>query len=169
MKTELNDRVLWFDGTSEVNPELVPELLLNGLDPQKIVVTSLNQDIQDFNLLSDEPINSIKNENEKIDLAWNIPLEYQQLDLSNYIVSRAEKMGEEYVLRAKDELDEIKTRRLGTVFKSLIYIVDELRKNKQVWGVGRGSSCASLVLHIIGIHEIDPVKFSIPKEEFFHD
>jgi DNA polymerase III alpha subunit len=47
------------------------------------------------------------------------------------------------------------------------YIVDTLRANNIVWGVGRGSSVASYVLHLIGVHKIDSIKYSIPIEEFF--
>jgi DNA polymerase III alpha subunit len=49
------------------------------------------------------------------------------------------------------------------------YIVDTLRANNVVWGVGRGSSVASYVLHIIGVHKIDPIKYNIPIEEFFKE
>jgi DNA polymerase III alpha subunit len=47
------------------------------------------------------------------------------------------------------------------------YVVDTLRENNVVWGVGRGSSVASYVLHLIGVHKIDSVKYNIPIEEFF--
>jgi len=47
------------------------------------------------------------------------------------------------------------------------YIVDTLRANNVVWGVGRGSSVASYVLFLIGVHKIDPIKYELPIEEFF--
>jgi DNA polymerase III alpha subunit len=47
------------------------------------------------------------------------------------------------------------------------YIVDTLRANNIVWGVGRGSSVASYVLFIIGVHKIDSVKYKLPINEFF--
>jgi DNA polymerase III alpha subunit len=47
------------------------------------------------------------------------------------------------------------------------YVVDTLRENNIVWGVGRGSSVASYVLHLIGVHKIDSIKYNIPIEEFF--
>lgn len=170
MKTELKDRVLWFDGTVEVAPDRVPELLLHGVDPNQIIVTELVQDIKDFNLLSDdEEIRVGKEVNEKINMGWNVPLNYQQMDLDNFVLQKAAKMGEAYTVRAQEELQEIRSRGFGMIFKTLIFIVDQLRLQKKVWGVGRGSSCASLVLHVIGIHEVDPVKFGIPASEFFHD
>jgi DNA polymerase III alpha subunit len=47
------------------------------------------------------------------------------------------------------------------------YIVDTLRENKVLWGVGRGSSVSSYVLFLLGIHKIDSIKYNLPIEEFF--
>jgi len=55
------------------------------------------------------------------------------------------------------------------MLKTMKYVVDTLRANNIVWGVGRGSSVASYVLHIIGVHKIDSVKYNIPIEEFFKE
>jgi len=55
------------------------------------------------------------------------------------------------------------------MLKTMKYIVDTLRANNVVWGVGRGSSVASYVLHVIGVHKIDPIKYNIPIEEFFKE
>jgi DNA polymerase III alpha subunit len=41
-----------------------------------------------------------------------------------------------------------------------------MRKNSLVWGVGRGSSVASYVLFLIGIHKIDSIKYNLNIEEF---
>ena len=49
------------------------------------------------------------------------------------------------------------------------YIVDTLRENNIVWGVGRGSSVASYVLYLIGVHKIDSIKYNLPIEEFFKE
>jgi DNA polymerase III alpha subunit len=48
----------------------------------------------------------------------------------------------------------------------LKYLVDTLRENKVVWGVGRGSSVASYVLYLIGIHKIDSIKYDLDITEF---
>ena len=53
------------------------------------------------------------------------------------------------------------------VLKTMKYVVDTLRKNNIVWGVGRGSSVSSYVLYLIGIHKIDSVKYALPIDEFF--
>jgi DNA polymerase III alpha subunit len=53
------------------------------------------------------------------------------------------------------------------VLRAMKYVVDTLRSNNIVWGVGRGSSVASYVLFIIGVHKIDSVKYKLPINEFF--
>jgi DNA polymerase III alpha subunit len=49
----------------------------------------------------------------------------------------------------------------------MIYLVDVMRENSVVWGVGRGSSVASYVLYLIGVHKIDSVKYNLDFKEFF--
>jgi DNA polymerase III alpha subunit len=48
----------------------------------------------------------------------------------------------------------------------LIYIIDTMRKNNIVWGVGRGSSVASYILYLLGVHKVDSVKYNLHIEEF---
>ena len=48
----------------------------------------------------------------------------------------------------------------------LKYLVDTMRENKIVWGVGRGSSVASYVLYLIGVHKIDSIKYKLDINEF---
>lgn len=48
----------------------------------------------------------------------------------------------------------------------LKYLVDTMRENNIVWGVGRGSSVASFVLYLIGIHKVDSIKYELDIHEF---
>jgi len=41
-----------------------------------------------------------------------------------------------------------------------------LRKNNIVWGVGRGSSVASYVLFLLGVHKIDSMYYELSVDEF---
>jgi len=45
--------------------------------------------------------------------------------------------------------------------------VNIFEENKVVWGTGRGSSCASYILYLIGIHQVDSVKYDLDLGEFF--
>jgi DNA polymerase III alpha subunit len=48
----------------------------------------------------------------------------------------------------------------------LKYLVDTLRQHNILWGVGRGSSVASYVLYLIGVHKIDSLKYNLDINEF---
>jgi len=48
----------------------------------------------------------------------------------------------------------------------LKYLIDTMREHKIVWGVGRGSSVASYVLYLIGVHKIDSIKYELDIHEF---
>lgn len=51
----------------------------------------------------------------------------------------------------------------------LKYLVDTMRENKIIWGVGRGSSVASYVLYLIGVHKIDSIKYDLDINEFLKE
>jgi len=96
---------------------------------------------------------------------WFIPKSYKEMDIQNYDLSRTKT--DEQRQRAERELELFEKNNMLNVLKTMVYIVDTLRKNNIVWGVGRGSSVASYVLHIIGVHKIDSIKYNIPLNEFF--
>lgn len=48
----------------------------------------------------------------------------------------------------------------------LKYLVDTMRENNIVWGVGRGSSVASYCLYLLGVHKIDSLKYDLDIKEF---
>ena len=48
----------------------------------------------------------------------------------------------------------------------LKYLVDTMRGNSIVWGVGRGSSVASYVLYLLGVHKVDSIKYDLDINEF---
>lgn len=158
---------------------MVPTLFLHGVPQERIVVTELNEDIIRFNQLADDTLAIDKRENGQLDFSWNIPEEYQKIDIAGYVKDRLrwklrdegiknEQLIETYGYRIYNEMAQIKAFEVEPLFRTLIYIVEKLKKEGKVWGVGRGSSCASLVLHLIGVHEVDPVKYNIPMTEFFH-
>ena len=65
-----------------------------------------------------------------------------------------------------NELYEFEKRGLNDVLRYVIYLVDTMRKHNIVWGVGRGSSVASYVLYIIGIHRINSIQYELDWQEF---
>jgi DNA polymerase III alpha subunit len=95
---------------------------------------------------------------------WFIPKEYKQLDIEEFLVTQCP---EQNYPRLIEELALFKQNNMIPVLKTMKYVVDTLRANNIVWGVGRGSSVSSYVLYLIGIHKIDSVKYALPIDEFF--
>ena len=99
---------------------------------------------------------------------WLMPNEYKDFDIAAWVLNQCN--GNEVELqRCGQELLEYAARDLLPLLQYLKYLVDVMRKNNIVWGVGRGSSVASFVLYKIGIHRINSVEYDLPIEEFFKE
>lgn len=73
---------------------------------------------------------------------------------------------EEQTNRVSQELELFIQHGMMDLLFYLKYLVDTMRENNIVWGVGRGSSVASYVLYLIGIHKIDSIKYGLDIKEF---
>lgn len=95
---------------------------------------------------------------------WHMPEEYKQMDIAAYVLGLCQEPHE--LQRVGEELLLFQERNLFDLLRYLKYLVDTLRKNNVVWGVGRGSSVASYVLFLIGVHKIDSLFYSLDIDEF---
>jgi DNA polymerase III alpha subunit len=95
---------------------------------------------------------------------WHMPQEYKDLDIVVWILDQCttdverQRVGQELLLYVD--------RNLLPMLQYLLYLVHTMRANNIVWGVGRGSSVASYVLFLIGVHKIDSIFYDLPIEEF---
>jgi DNA polymerase III alpha subunit len=108
---------------------------------------------------------------------WWLPIEYKEISVYDYLSNCLEKHlncnadGDRMYSTAEwkrvcEEMDVYVDRGLTPVLKFMIYLVDTMRANNIVWGVGRGSSVASYVLFLIGVHKIDSMKYNLDYKEF---
>ena len=95
---------------------------------------------------------------------WFMPKEYYELDIAKWVLDQCN--GEEELQRAGDELIKFHERGMFVLLQYLKYLVDTMRSNNVVWGVGRGSSVASFVLFLIGIHRINSLYYGLSIDEF---
>lgn len=171
--SQLNTRKLWFDGVTEITPEELPKMILSGIKPKNIVVTQLTPDIVSYNRVSDDVIGLRSQKSIDIDSEWSIPDEYKYIDIENYLIGLVDKIDrdelyDQRLQRLSEEIVLFSEFNLFDILKVLIYIVDEMKNKNIVWGIGRGSSCSSYILYLIGLHEIDVVKFDISISDFIH-
>ena len=170
LKSSLTERQLRFDGVSEVEPDQLAHFLLLGIPPSKLRVTEETEEVLLFNAqVSDEElVRLVADESVSLDLSWQLPEPYASLALDEYFASLTPSSVVANA-RVKAELGEIKKRGMIEFMRTVIYILDQLKANNIVWGVGRGSSCASYLLYLVGLHVVDCVKYDVSMEEFFHE
>jgi DNA polymerase III alpha subunit len=94
---------------------------------------------------------------------WFIPEDYYP-NLVEYLYGCCTT--KEQADRVSEELEAFIEHGMFDLLFCLKYIVDTLRQNNIVWGVGRGSSVASYVLYLIGVHKIDSIKYNLDWREF---
>ena len=95
---------------------------------------------------------------------WFIPRAYQEMNIETFLLENSPESNHPRIIQ---EIELYKKHNMISMLKTMKYVVDTLRTNNVTWGVGRGSSVASYVLHIIGVHKIDSVKYNLPIDEFF--
>lgn len=95
---------------------------------------------------------------------WLMPKQYQEMDIAKWVLDRCKDETE--LQRAGKELLMYQERNMFPLLQYLKYLVDTMRENNIVWGVGRGSSVSSFVLFLIGIHKINSLYYDLPIEEF---
>ena len=95
---------------------------------------------------------------------WYMPDEYKNLDIAQWILDQCQTDSERQ--RVGEELLLYLDRNLFQLLQYLKYLVDTMRKHNIVWGVGRGSSVASYVLYLIGVHRINSMYYDLDIEEF---
>lgn len=95
---------------------------------------------------------------------WLISDEYKEFDVTTFCLEQCTSQQE--IDRVLEELAEFEQRNLIMLLRTMKYIVDTLRKNQILWGVGRGSSVASFVLYLLGVHKINSLKYGLKWQEF---
>lgn len=95
---------------------------------------------------------------------WKMSEEYRNMDIAKWLLDQCKT--QEELQRVGQELLLFQERELFLLLKQLKYIVDTWRSNNIVWGVGRGSSVASYVLYLIGVHRINSMYYDLDIEEF---
>jgi DNA polymerase III alpha subunit len=95
---------------------------------------------------------------------WRMPDAYKELDIAAHVLNLCESEAE--LQRCGAELMLYQERNLFDLLRYLKYLVDVMRDNNIVWGVGRGSSVASYVLYKLAVHRVDSLYYNLDIEEF---
>jgi len=182
-KTKLKDRTLWFDGDSVVPAENAVDMIQAGLPTGSLFVDEITDDIAAFNeLVPTEEQIKLKTELRLITTVWNLPDWWRTMsasDIMSIIEERQETLRDERTAKlGKSHWDCICEDRINLEFRrfeqhglldvlrTLLYIINTLEEAGIPWGVGRGSSVASYILYLIGVHDVDSIEYELDFDEF---
>ena len=131
-------------------PVIINEILDIVSDTKFITYVDPNISVEEFDKLNQSN--------------YYMPIEYQTMDIAKYILDQTNGYAE--LQRAGEELILFQERGLFPLLRYLKYLVDTMRKHNIVWGVGRGSSIASFVLFLLGVHRINSLFYDLSIDEF---
>lgn len=178
--SSFEDRCIDGLGNTILTPEQFTRACLQGrVINNQVFVTEISQDIRQYNRYASQKV-QLYNDTLELQPAsydWNIPEYYQTINVSIYVANILSEVIDSdnwssdeidaRVQRVAHELTLVKKHNLINLFRCLIYIIDTLTEKKAVWGVGRGSSVASYLLYLIGVHDVDSVLYDIDPLEFY--
>ncbi len=95
---------------------------------------------------------------------WFMPEEYWNIDIAQHILGLCTTQAQ--LQRVGEELLLFQEHNLFDLLRYLRYLVAVMRENRIIWGVGRGSSVASYVLYLLGVHRIDSMYYDLDPREF---
>lgn len=158
------------------NRDLIDMIYSGHADKVHVVLCDANDDVDRFNAAMEEqgmdPLQKYipldvdqKNFDDVCQSEWFMPDEYKTLNVYDYVMNKA---GDDLTElgRVEEELAQFKVRGMDNLLRYMIYLVDYMRENGIVWGVGRGSSVASYVLYLIGVHRINSIQYDLDWREF---
>ena len=157
------------------NKDLVNMIYTGHVDKCHVVLCDPSDDINKFNeAMQEQHLPELKQyvpldvDEKTFDSVcqseWFMPDEYKALDVQDWVLNKCTTDKE--IARASNELVEFNKRDMNNLLRYMIYLVDYMRENNIVWGVGRGSSVASYVLYLIGVHKINSIQFGLDWREF---
>ena len=144
--------------------------IMQGIDGNNFLVNDI--DVVAINAIAEtelvkqyiEPNASVEEYDNQNQANWYMPNEYKELDIAEYVLSLCNT--QEELQRCGEELLMYQDRNLFDLLKYLRYLVDTMKENNVIWGVGRGSSVSSYVLYKLGIHRIDSMYYNLEVGEF---
>lgn len=177
---DLSKRRLWVDGESTLTKEALYDKILSASDVEQCIIHDFDSEITNYEKLKGIKFKYKKVPNTDFDTRFFIPDRYFSIDLEEYFFKRIKQRTPNYnglsieekekrIIRVLDELDKYQQLFLSDVLRLGLFIVDTFKDNGVVWGSGRGSSCASYLLYLIELHDVDSVKYDLTIDEFLRD
>lgn len=121
-------------------------------------------DLSDWIIEPRLPFDSATSMDQRCQNQWLLPQNYIEFDIVAHLVSLCHSDKE--LARVEEELKLFVDRDLLPVLRAIKYLVDTMKSNGIIWGVGRGSSVASYCLYLLEAHSVDSIKYGLDFKEF---
>lgn len=169
---DLGNRSIQDDGTVICGQEAMVEMLYSGRDLDGIFCSDPRDQIEweTASRICDSttagPVHASGPMHAGIDWFdhWLTPEPWASIDLRAWCMERCRS--DEERARTEMEISAFERRNMLSAMRHLVYCADTWRKHNICWGVGRGSSVSSFVLHLIGINRINPMEFGLEVAEW---
>ena len=156
-----------FDNIYNGKVKSFKNIYLDDVDVEKFNTSKdLNRDNFEYLEIYKYPNISIDQFDKNLQDNWFMPERYKpkSFDIVEHLLSLCKT--DIQTNRVLDELTLFVQYDMIDLLCYLKYLVDTMRENNVVWGVGRGSSVASYCLYLLGIHKIDSIKYELDIREF---
>ena len=146
---------IWTLPRITVDPAMDLERLIHGLEDPAAVLTWTFPENDDVAVPEFDHVRQNH---------WFMPDEYKNMDIAKHVLelcvtdAELQRTGEELLLYQEHDLFDL--------LRYMKYLVDVMRENHVIWGVGRGSSVASYVLYLLGVHRINSMYYDLDPREF---
>jgi len=141
----------------------------NVLVDSSVDINSLLDTVEDLNQidswkLADQETSTVVEWDRLQQSTWFMPTEYKNFDIAKHVLELCKTDAE--LQRVGEELLLYQEKDLFNLLKYLKYLVDIMKENNIIWGVGRGSSVASYVLYLLEVHRINSMYYDLDVHEF---
>ena len=151
----MQGRSIWNLHRITVDPAMKLQHLISVLEDPSAVLTWT---FPEHNDISVSEFDHVKQRH------WFMPDDYKQIDIAKHVLelcvtdAELQRVGEELLLYQEHDLFDL--------LRYMKYLVDIMRSNHVIWGLGRGSSVASYVLYLMGVHRINSMFYDLDPREF---
>ena len=170
---KLGNRVIDNQGNVVYFDDALIELMYQGLIPENILFPEDNKDVKLFNNFSyknfDDVYYKIPKEIKSLDErknTWFYPEEYDKINLEEYFNSLVQDYPQSYKDRVAEELKLYEEKDMEKFLRFCLYFSQMIKEKDLCIGIGRGSSCASLLLYLLQIHLVNPMEYGLNIREF---
>ena len=151
----MQGREIWQLDRVVLDPAVDLELLIHRLEDPRAVLTWTFPENDDVAVPEFDHVRQSH---------WFMPDEYKNMDIAKHVLELCST--QQQLQRAGEELLLYQAHDLFDLLRYMKYLVDVMRDNQVIWGVGRGSSVASYVLYLLGVHRIDSLYYDLDPKEF---